>query len=59
MQSVAVKKCSNCKWVDRFDPRKDEAENGHILGCKYPGWEGYVEETDAIVCHTFTEVSNA
>lgn len=39
-------------------PGKDEAEKGLLVGCKYPGWEGYVEEIDAIKCHTYEEATD-
>jgi len=45
--------CENCTWVDKFNPRKDEIDKGHLLGCKYPGWVGYVHSDDAKKCSTF------
>ena len=37
--------CPQCVWVDRFRPRPDEVERGHVLGCRKPGWEGYTSPT--------------
>ncbi len=42
------KNCNDCTYVHKFDPRSDEIERGHTLGCKKYGWEGYTKaETPA------------
>ena len=40
------KHCSDCRWVQRFTPRRDEIVRGLTsgLGCGYPCYEGYTSD---------------
>lgn len=48
-----MKRCEDCTFVRKFNPRKDELERGLTMGCTYPGWEGYVKSSDAEKCTTY------
>ncbi len=50
-----MKKCENCEYVDIFKPRKDEIENGQLLGCIYPNFQGYVKSENAEKCSTYSQ----
>lgn len=41
-----MKRCTDCMWVDRFNPRPDEIARGLTLGCKKPNWEGYTKDDE-------------
>ena len=40
------RKCTTCRHVDKFTPRKDELERGLTLGCRYPNYEGYTSDAE-------------
>lgn len=37
-----TKNCLDCIYADHFKPRVDEIERQLAIGCKKPGYEGYV-----------------
>lgn len=42
---MSEKHCEACRYVKRFTPRPDELKRGLVLGCNYPGYEGYTSPT--------------
>ena len=39
--------CGLCSRLETFEPRSDEPSN---MGCRAPGWEGYVTDTNDPPC---------